>query len=204
MITTILSEYSFLHFDEDTQTVKLQPTLFHEAGVFSESQIVFTMYKTPQLSLSVTIEVVIESCSVHSVRFDSNAVQIGYFIGDDSSYQQLPDVVQEPACNLPIESYSFTGSSTMLSSKQIEDMIEIDINTVHTLTKDFSLIGEKITLEIHPYSSYFDESIESRSLTFIVLMRTIGPEFEETPTASDLYCNSEDSEWEMKVPEIKF
>ena len=112
MVMTIFSDDSFISFNDATETVKLKPDLFHEAGVFTESKIQFSMSMAPYLSFNVTIEATIERCSVSFARFNSLPFQIEYFIGDADSQQPLPEIVQEPACNLPIDAYSFIGSST--------------------------------------------------------------------------------------------
>ena len=115
----ISNENTFLHFEEDIEMIYLQPSLNHRPGVYKDSKIIFLMDASPWLTFSVTIEATIERCQVGTASFDSGAVHIGYFIGDDTSSQLLPDVLQEPACNDPIESYSYVGTSNGISPRDI-------------------------------------------------------------------------------------
>ena len=92
-MTRIDSNVDYLKFDEVLQIVKLQPALFNEAGVFTDSKIVFYLDLAPELNFAVTIQATIELCSVSIASFEYPNIKIGYFIGDDGSEQDLPDVV---------------------------------------------------------------------------------------------------------------
>ena len=60
---------SFLKFDMTNQKVVLEPGIFDDVGVYTDSKIRFGIAEYPLLTLTVTIEATVLECSVVKSSF---------------------------------------------------------------------------------------------------------------------------------------
>ena len=134
------------------------------------------MEEVPWLKFSVTIESTILPCIVETGRFAITASDIGAYVGEPTLAYKLPDAVQSPACNSPLEWFEFTTSST-LTDEVINSIISIDPNekAVKIQTDDFSLLGQTIVLEIFGYSNAYIPTTIVQPFTLQIRLVTRGP-----------------------------
>ena len=71
----------------------MEPALFDQAGVNTESKIKFFLPLNPTLQFSVTIEATILACEVDIASFWTNAYSLGYDIGTRDFAYKLPKAV---------------------------------------------------------------------------------------------------------------
>ena len=89
----IENDESYLIIDEERKKIRLQPSLFHPAGIHTDSSIIYFMDEVPQLKFSVTIESTILPCIVETGRFAITASDIGVYVGEPELAYKLPDSV---------------------------------------------------------------------------------------------------------------
>ena len=101
------------------------------------------MEGVPWLKFAVTIESTILPCIVSTGGFTVMSYGLNYYIGTLNYSYKLPDPLQVPACNSPIEWYEFTGSSEVLTDETIQSMmwINADEKALKVRSDDFSLLG---------------------------------------------------------------
>lgn len=200
--TVFENEYTFLSVDTNLTEVTLEPLLSHELGVYTNSKLTFYMTRARNIKFSIVIEATILSCSVLTAGFSVSSYALKYNIGDRDYRYVLPKIVQEPACDQPIEWYTFTAEGE-LPQQIINEMVTLDPDskTMSLESDDFNLLGESFVLKIYAHSSYY-EVTEVNPMVLVITLSTTGPNFTKPPSAKDLSCGPSAGDWEMELPEV--
>ena len=74
------------------------------------------MTRASNIKFSINIEATILACSVLSAGFSVGSYAIGYNIGDKGYRYKLPNVVQNPACEAPIDWYTYEATGNVPAS----------------------------------------------------------------------------------------
>ena len=72
---------AFIKFDQEAQSVTLEPDLDSEAGIHEGAAISFTLVEHPHLTFSVVIEATILECLVSQASFSAETMTVSYEIG---------------------------------------------------------------------------------------------------------------------------
>ena len=81
MVISFENPDTFIEFDEEVQSVKLEPLLGDEDGVHEGAAIIFTLVENPHLTFSVAIQATILKCLVSQSSFSAETVTVYYEIG---------------------------------------------------------------------------------------------------------------------------